>query len=750
MAQETNPPEKVREIFVPFKDLNVLLENQPRRVLLLRQDYDDLVKQAKIAPARHVPQSAVLTSADYEGRSDGQRVRMAGTLSIDVLEKGLHALPLDLGGVGLLSAKLDEHDAPIGRTSDGRLSLLVEGVGPHTLLLDMVAPLETTSARQMLFLRLPRGGAGRLRLSVPGDVELRGGANLSSRVLDPKAGVTRFELLPTVGDATLVMSLNSHLQGREQAVVAASVLVDEVTAAYEKLHATVSLEILYRAVDRFRFVVPEGFEITEIASPLLARWDVQTEGGRKIANVRLREQTTETVVLNISAVRVPAPLAPEKTWQFPQWEPLDVEGHVHVEGHVAVLGLLAEEPLKAEAIQPEGLIPIDTAVLSLAMPAGAGSRAGGPGVAGRGRLLRPAGPLPFDRAVCQAAGRAGRDRERALDPRGRRTAARGGWAMLPDVEKRFSFDFTLPAGWQIVSLTGPDRQPLAFERYEAPGKTPRVHVRLPRGIPPGEEYRVFFHAVRTPPGWLADWKTQAVEFPAFSIPGASRDEGRPGRGRPRRHDRPRGEARSPRAVGRERNGQVRPGRRRRQSGLSVRQSAVRACVGGRATTPRLTARTFSCFQVLPEGLTVHDVLVYQVEDARTRRLALELPRGTPDKLKIVGLGGTKVMEFVPEPDKPHAPVRRWNVLLADASSRRGPPGGRFPATAAVVAEGQGGAPGGGVEGQRPASAAARDRGGHGLPVAGGACRRRGLSVGPGFGGRQRGVGRAGQDRRPPR
>ena len=56
-------------------------------------------------------------------------------------------------------------------------------------------------------------------------------------------------------------------------------------------------------MDHFRFVVPEGFEITEINSPLLSRWDVKVENGRKIANVRLREQTTETVVLNIAAVR---------------------------------------------------------------------------------------------------------------------------------------------------------------------------------------------------------------------------------------------------------------------------------------------------------------------------------------------------------------------------------------------------------------------------------------------------------------
>ena len=139
-------------------------------------------------------------------------------------------MPLDLGGVGLLAAKLDERDAPIGRARPEALSLLVEGVGRHALVLEMVAPLETTAAQQMLSFRLPRAAAGRLRLTVPGDVEIRSGPDVAGRVVDHAAGVTRFELLPTAGDATLVMSLNSHLQRREQAVIARSVLVDEVTA----------------------------------------------------------------------------------------------------------------------------------------------------------------------------------------------------------------------------------------------------------------------------------------------------------------------------------------------------------------------------------------------------------------------------------------------------------------------------------------------------------------------------------------
>ena len=83
-------------------------------------------------------------------RSALQRAEIQGTLSVDVLEDGLHALPLDIGGVGLQDAQLDNRSAAIGRDNAGRLVLFVEGLGRHELSLAMVAPLETTAARQVL------------------------------------------------------------------------------------------------------------------------------------------------------------------------------------------------------------------------------------------------------------------------------------------------------------------------------------------------------------------------------------------------------------------------------------------------------------------------------------------------------------------------------------------------------------------------------------------------------------------------
>ena len=647
-------PEKIRELFVPFSQLNVLLENQPRRVLLSREEYDTLVQQAKKAPKKHAPQAAVLISADYDVSTDPQRARITGTLWVDVLEDGLHAVPLDLGGVGLLSAKLDGHDAPIGRADDGQLNLLVEGAGRHRLALDMVAPLETTAAQQVLNFRWPRSPVGRLQLTVPGDVEIKSGADVASRRVDEAARVTRFELLPRAGDATILMSLNSHLQRREQAVAARCVLVDEVTEAYERLHATVTLAVLHRAVDRFRFVVPEGFEITEIASPLMARWDVETESGRKVANVRLREQTVETVVLSIAAVKTPCRLA---DWQLPRIELLDVVGQV------TVVGLLAQEQLKVESLAAEGLIAIDTRVLARAMPAVAvRSEQGSLPLRAVAAYYAPQSQYALTAKFIQPEAEMAVTTNLLLVVEEKGCEVRGGFALLPEREKRFGFDLSVPVGWQVTGVTGPGEKPLAMETYEGSDRSARVHVRLSEGIPPRQQYQVNFHAVGTPPGWMADWKSMPIVFPAFAVLGASRDEGAVAVAchddmavRPDRLDR---------LVPLTEPEKAKYGLANITTNLAYRydRPGYKATLLVDRTQPRLTARTFSFLQIKPDGLTAHYELIYRVDEARTRRLALLLPAATPEALAIRGLGGVVVKESSSEL---LGKWRRWNVLLSE-------------------------------------------------------------------------------------
>ncbi len=470
LADDPLPPERApREIYVPFSDLHVLLEQQPQRVLLPREEYDALVKRAKRSPETHAPLPALTAAADYTIAASQQRAEIRGDLTIDVLEDGLHALPLDLSGVGLQSARLDGRAAPIGRADDGRLVVFVEGLGQHRLDLEMVAPLQTTAARGVLNFRLPRPPAAKLHLTAPGDVEVKAGAEVISRTVDEAAKVTRFELLPHAGDTSLVMTLNSHLQRQGRAVMARSVLIDEVAEAYERLSATVTFEILHRPVDQFQLVVPEGFEVTEVTSPLLARWDVRQEGGRKVLDARLREPTTETVTLRVGAIRTPAPLG---QWQAPRLAPLDVLGSV------AVVGLLVGDRLKAESLAAQGLIPIDVAALNCgaAVPAareaaGAGETPAPQAVAAwyapqsdyglAARFVKPPAELAVTTSLLLVASDQGLE-------------IMGGLALLPQHERRFSFDVSVPAGWQVTSVTDPGGKPLPFRDSPPPAASALV------------------------------------------------------------------------------------------------------------------------------------------------------------------------------------------------------------------------------------------------------------------------------------
>jgi hypothetical protein len=359
-AENRQPPSTpVREICVPFEDLHVLLEQQPRRVMLTRQEYDDLLKKARQVPEVRAPLAAAAVAAEYEVTVQPQRAEIAGTLVFDVLEDGLHAVPLDLSGVGLSDAKLDNRAASLGRRDGGPLHVFVEGKGRHELVLKMVAPVQTTAAQQVLTFRLPHAAATRLRLTAPGDVEIRGGAAVVSRTVDAAAGVTRFDLLPAAGHTSLVMSLNSHLQRQQRSVVARTVLVHELGMAGEKLRARVTAVVLHGAVEQLRFGLPPGFEVTEVACAALNRWEVKEEGGKRLLLVQLREPTIDNVVLDVAAVQTAAAgAAPAwQNWKAPRLEPLDVVGEV------AVVGLVLDDRLKVQSLDATDLIAIDTKVL---------------------------------------------------------------------------------------------------------------------------------------------------------------------------------------------------------------------------------------------------------------------------------------------------------------------------------------------------------------------------------------------------
>jgi ATP synthase F0 subunit b len=153
----------VREIYVPFEDLNVILDNDHQRVFLTREEYEELVKAAKSKPQTPAPHKVALIAAQYDGQLEDGRALISGQLTIEVMEDGLFALPLELAGVGIRSATLDGKLAPLSRGEKQQVMLLVQGKGLHKLELKLTAPLQTAAAQQTLQVTLPTQAETRLK-----------------------------------------------------------------------------------------------------------------------------------------------------------------------------------------------------------------------------------------------------------------------------------------------------------------------------------------------------------------------------------------------------------------------------------------------------------------------------------------------------------------------------------------------------------------------------------------------------------
>ena len=645
---------RVRELMVPFEDLHVILQGDKERVLLSRDEYEELMDKAKKTVEKRAPRPAVPVSAEYRVAVQEDRAVIKGTLVVDVADEGLHGVPLVFGGVGLRSAVMDGKPAAIGRSANGGLRLFVEGLGRHQLSIGAVTPLVTGAARQVLNLQLPTPSSTRLFVTVPGDVEVRSGAAVVSRVFDAAAAETRFELLPRKGQLSMVMSLNSRLKRRDRVVVARSVVVDEVTEAYERLHATVSFDILHRAVDDLRIAIPASFEVTDVRSPHLSRWAMQRDEESGTLDIKLRAETVGTVVLNISAVRSSPGL---KNWKLPFFDPKDVVGHA------AVVGLLVEDRLEVQSIEPTGLIPIDATVIKAALP-----RTVLDGEAGAAKV-RPVTAyyapnskygltadfvrLPADFLV--TANFVMQVKDAGLE-------INGGLSLLPREEKLFNLDLMTPAGWRVTSVTEARGSALPFERYDADGGD-RIRIRLPKGVAAGESARIAFKAQHVPHGWFETWQSTSIDFPVFVVSGAEKDRGAV-------------------AVAAGDDMVVRPGtvsnllpldqNEKTKFGLagvptslaySYRGHPYAAGILVERMTPRLTAETYSFYRLERDAAIIRYELIYEVTQARARKAVFSLPNGTPASLSVTGLNGTEVKEYSSTDTEDR---RIWTATLAEA------------------------------------------------------------------------------------
>ena len=651
---ESRKPDQ-RKIFVPFESLDILLDGNSNRVLLTRSQYDELVDSARTREIKRAPLDSAIVSAKYTGEVSEGVALIQAELIVEPLNEGLIQIPLPFSGVAMRSASLGGQPAMLWRNENGEIVLLTSSKSRETLKLEMTVPMQTSAARQSMSIRLPSPAATTFGLKVPGNVEVKSGIPVANREYDETSDTTSFDLLAENKPMNIVMSLNNRLLKDEQVAVSRSVMIHKLTPHAQEMHVTCSMDVIHGALEEVEFSVPEGFQVSQVATELLSQWEIRelplsADGSGSRLVVRLRQPTREDFVLNITATRGVGAVG---DWVAEDIRPVDVAGHV------SVVGVLADIDLKSAKLVSDGVIPIDYEFLLAAIPESLRSANHENPTVVMAAFYAPQQDYSIAASFSVPAAELTVKSNSRLVIDNQKLELQGGVSLVSKHDSRFGFRLILPNMWRIDELTGADGRSIQFDRVGEDGASEFL-VHLPARIPSTSSAKVFFRASLTPEGWLERWESNLVDFPSVKIKGETKHSG--------------AIAISPRD-----DLSVKPAnvtnlelldetdkkkfeldRNNAPLAYQFDNSNFQLKLELERLKPSIMARTYNYVTVKPTQLLVHAELILDVKQARQGSFKFDLPLESPKSISIRTTEG-QLKDYQSEEMEG---ARRWSVQLA--------------------------------------------------------------------------------------
>ena len=657
-----NAQEKSREIYVPFKDLKSVLAGPIERIYLPRSEYESLLKKADVKPGDTPPQKTVLRKARYDFLLHEDFASITATMEVESVEEGLQLLPLKFDGVSILKVTIDGGEAPVVRSNPQLISVLLQRKGKFTVAMELAAPVRHAAAEQSFALELPHAANESIGMTVPGNIQIKSGASVVQRQVDPEANTTTFELLPRPGPLAVTMSLNNKRLQTERQIIARSVVVDELNDSLERLHATYSMEIVQGATSEFEYEIPVGFEVTNVDSPDLARWSVNDVDNIQILTVEFRAPQTKPVTVRITAIKTSPTWG---DWQFPT---MKAKG---VKTATGVVGILAERRLAVGSLRAEGAIPLNNAVLENALPQSIFVvEPGAPPLQILATYYVPQEEFELSAKVLQPESQLNVQTNTVLTLLRDRHQATVDFFLYPALDDLFGFDVQAPEGWNIKSILDAEQNQLNYHETVDTEGVRRLHVKFPTRRAFGQLHRVTLVADRVPDGWLSEWEEYTLETPAFVAEDTYRNSGVIGIRTTQQYqdvfeiradmvegafplaasDRTRASLSNPVALAYQ---------------FDTTEYSISAVV---RRVPALFASRLASFFDVQQGVhkAYHEVAI-NIQRSQLEEVTLALPaESTPSNITITGQAGTQIKQYNSEV---HGDQRLWKVLLSTPAFR---------------------------------------------------------------------------------
>ncbi len=158
-----------RLIYVPFKELTKVFDNQGASVVLPYAEYLELMQRALGGPPLTTGnQDAVITSSSWSAVVEKDLARVTVELKVNVLkENGWASLPLTFGAAAIGNVEPDDGSVLLKGTGQGQYELLMNGAGAKTVKLELLATVLTSPEDRSFQIQCPPTGISELVVTIP-------------------------------------------------------------------------------------------------------------------------------------------------------------------------------------------------------------------------------------------------------------------------------------------------------------------------------------------------------------------------------------------------------------------------------------------------------------------------------------------------------------------------------------------------------------------------------------------------------
>ncbi len=510
---------EARRVFVPVEDLDLIIAKDQRGVLLPRDEFLKLYRDAqKNKPTKTTaPVGAVISGATYSAKFEGEQLVVEATIKITQLSDSWQALPLPLGAMAVESAKLNGQPAKLGRNQQ-ILFLLSDTRGEHTLALELSSPLSAVGADKVTSIGVLPGIAGTLKIAVPAGKHLQlDGLSVERPAANDQPA--NYELV--VGGKRNAVAIQLTDRQRERAtdslLFATTGFGLRVAPGEITWHAVTALQVHGTPLDRLVCVVPKTLEITDVDSKGLEAWELSDDPNdanstRITLNYRQPFDGSRRIDFR-GVMAVPA----GESWRVPTLKINQVTSHI---------GRALVQHAPAVRLRTVESVGVRTATVSDADLKSIGTE--GATDAGQVALLFDVWKEDFSLGF--VAQPKEQDVQASISSIFDLTASGLDLITAATMETSFAplfeLEVSLPAEWLLtaVSVNG---QPLPWQvrtKEDEPGIN-HIRIPLPQPLRPGQQAKLEVRAHRDPDGWPVEDKPVDVALPELRLPQSSVSEG---------------------------------------------------------------------------------------------------------------------------------------------------------------------------------------------------------------------------------